>query len=113
MPSPKTGTVVSDPAKAIGDLAGSNDYREKLGVVRIAIGQLGYTEQQLAENIKAFMQGLKRNLHQLSFQTEKGIDEVVLSTTHGPGFSLTGDIKVVKEELRGEKPSEDVAAASA
>lgn len=98
MPSPKTGTVVKDPAAAIKELTGKNDYRERLGVVRVAIGQIGFTEEQLATNIKAFMTALKKDLHALSYQADKGISEVVLSSTFGPGFSLTGDLRPMAEK---------------
>lgn len=92
MPSTKMGTVVKNPASAISDLVGKASYRERLGVVRMAIGQLAFTEEQLKENIKAFMSHLKKNIANVS-QVSKSVAEVVLSSTHSPGFSLNGLIK--------------------
>ena len=93
MPSPKTGTVVANPAAVIDELTAKSDYRERLGVIRAAIGQLGFTEQQLAKNIRAFMDSVKREIAIVQGQTEKYIVEVVLSSTRGPGFILDGRIE--------------------
>lgn len=101
MPSVKMGTVVKDPAAAISDLTGKSEFKERLGVVRLPIGQLGFTEEQLAGNIKAFMAVLKKELKRLSYQSEKSIYEVVLSTTRGPGLSLNGDLRPA-EEVKAE-----------
>jgi large subunit ribosomal protein L1 len=92
MPSPKLGTVVKNPVAAIRDLVGKTDYRERQGVVRLAIGQLGFTEAQLAGNIKMFLSYLKRDLVALPNVT-KSIYEVVLSSTNASGFSLNGQIE--------------------
>lgn len=92
MPSVKLGTVVKNPASAISDLVGKASYRERLGVVRMAIGQLAFTEKQLQDNIKAFMGQLKRDIAKVS-QVSKSISEVVLSSTHSAGFSLSGRIE--------------------
>lgn len=92
MPSPKLGTVVKDPTSAMRDLVGKTDYRERDGVVRLAIGQLGFTEAQLGANIKTFMAQLKKELAALPNVT-KSIYEVVLSSTHASGFSLDGRIE--------------------
>ncbi|RPA93653.1 ribosomal protein L1 [Choiromyces venosus 120613-1] len=91
MPSPKLGTVVKNTGAAIRDLVGKSDYKERMGVVRLAIGQLRFTEQQLAENIKTFMGHLKADIANLENVT-KSIHEVVLSSTHSSGFSLSGAI---------------------
>ncbi|KAH0613961.1 uncharacterized protein H6S33_005847 [Morchella sextelata] len=95
MPSAKMGTVVKSPTAAISELVGKASYRERLGVVRMPIGQLAFTEQQLQENIKAFMVQLKKDIAGVT-QVSKSIAEVVLSSTHGPGFSLSGEITPAK-----------------
>jgi len=92
MPSPKLGTVVKNTSAAIRELVGKADYKERMGVVRVAIGQLRFTEAQLAENIKAFMSHLKKDIAALENVT-KSIHEVVLSSTHSSGFSLNGQIE--------------------
>ncbi|RPA73505.1 ribosomal protein L1 [Ascobolus immersus RN42] len=101
MPNVKMGTIVKDPAAAISDLTGKSEFKERLGVVRLPIGQLGFSEEQLAANIKAFMAVLKKELKRLSYQSEKSVYEVVLSSTHGPGLSLNGDLRPA-EEVKAE-----------
>lgn len=91
MPSAKLGTVVKSPTAEIHDLVGKASYRERLGVVRMPIGQLAFTERQLQENIKTFMTQLKKDIAAIT-QVSKSISEVVLSSTNGPGFSLSGEI---------------------
>lgn len=90
MPSAKTGTVVKDPATAVREMIGSAEYRERLGVVRIGIGQLGFTPEEIQRNIRTFMESLKKDIAVLSEKISKEIAEVVLSSTHGPGLSLNG-----------------------
>lgn len=92
MPSHKRGTVVKNIGASIRDLVGKADYKERMGVVRVAIGQLRFTEAQLAENIKAFMSHLRKDIAALDNVT-KSIHEVVLSSTHSSGFSLNGQIE--------------------
>lgn len=77
MPSAKTGTVVKDVANSVKDMVGGSEYREKLGVIRLAIGQLGFTPEQMQQNIKEFMGSLKRDLAGLSDKISKEIHEVV------------------------------------
>ena len=103
MPNPKFGTVVMNPASAIKEMTGKSDYRERLGVIRMAVGQLGFTEEELAKNITAFMGAVKTDIGQLANKTEKAIAEVVLSTTHGPGLSLNGDVKPVVEVVKEQQ----------
>ncbi|KAL8390359.1 hypothetical protein RB595_009445 [Gaeumannomyces hyphopodioides] len=90
MPSAKTGTIAKDVKSMMREMIGASDYKEKEGVVRMAIGKLSFTPEMLAENIKAFIAQLKKDMSALEEQTDKGIDEIVLSATHSPGFSLSG-----------------------
>ncbi|KAL1593833.1 hypothetical protein SLS60_010566 [Paraconiothyrium brasiliense] len=107
MPSTKTGTVVSS-VGAIGttvrNMVGGSEYRERDAVVRLAIGQLGFTPEALQTNIKAFMESVKKDIARLVGPT-KEIHEVVLSSTNSPGFTLTGEFKgansVAPRELSG------------
>ena len=80
MPSSKTGTVVKDVAGSVRDMVGASEYRERLGVVRMAVGQLGFTPEEMQRNIRMFMSGLKRDLAQLSDRISKEIHEVVSQT---------------------------------
>jgi len=99
MPSAKTGTVVKDPASVVKELVGGSEYRERLGVVRLAIGQLGFTPEELQRNVKAFMDAVKKDMAQLSDKISKEVAEVVLSSTHAPGFSLNGTFRSVNSSI--------------
>jgi large subunit ribosomal protein L1 len=102
MPNPKTRTITSDVKATMQDLMGSDEYRERQGVVRMAIGQLGFTPQMLSENIKAMMSVVKEDISNIDETQPKALDEVVLSTTHGPGFSLDGTFSPKDESLKPE-----------
>lgn len=109
MPSAKTGTVVKDVAASVKDMVGASEYRERMGVVRMAVGQLGYTPEELQRNIRAFVEQVRKDIAGLSDRIAKDIHEVVsltrrlvnglltvtqvLSSTNGPGLSLNGDFK--------------------
>jgi large subunit ribosomal protein L1 len=93
MPSAKMGTVVKDVTASVRDLTGGSEYRERMGVVRLAIGQLMFTPEQLQKNIKAFVDNLKKDISAMSDRMNKELHEVVLSSTNAPGFSLNGDFK--------------------
>ena len=77
MPSAKMGTVVKDVGGFVSGMVGGSEYRERLGVIRMAVGQLGFTPEEMQRNIKAFMDGLKKDLAQLSDRISKEIHEVV------------------------------------
>lgn len=102
MPSHKTKTIVSDVVKAIRDTAGKADYRERQGVVRLAIGQLGHTPEQIKANLEVFMKQLKSECADLSDDVPKEVHEVTLSTTHGPGLSLNGKLRNLDEKTTPE-----------
>ncbi|KAL8757508.1 MAG: hypothetical protein Q9184_004188 [Pyrenodesmia sp. 2 TL-2023] len=93
MPSAKFGTIVKDVKSSVKGLVGGSEYRERNGVLRMAIGQLGFTPEQLQANIKTFMTEIKKDIGALSDRVNKDIHEVVLSSTHAPGFSLNGDFR--------------------
>lgn len=104
MPSAKTGTVVKDVGTSVREMVGASEYRERLGVVRLAIGQLGFTPEEMQRNIRAFVDGVKRDLAGLSDRISKEIHEVVLSSTNGPGMSLNGELRGP-----GSVPTRDVS----
>ncbi|XPT03659.1 hypothetical protein M3J09_012747 [Ascochyta lentis] len=93
MPSTKAGTVVSNIGPAVRNMVGASEYRERLAVIRIAVGQLSFTPTELQENIKAFTDALKRDISQLKDRVSKEFHEVVLSSTNAPGFTLNGEFK--------------------
>ena len=77
MPSPKLGTVVDDVGRAIKIMQGGSMYRERQGVVRMAVGQLGFTPTQLRENLKYFVGQIKKDAETLNDQVTKEIEEIV------------------------------------
>ncbi|KAI9885154.1 MAG: hypothetical protein M1823_003041 [Watsoniomyces obsoletus] len=93
MPSAKLGTVVKDVGATVKDMVGGSEYRERLGVVRMAIGQLGFSPEEMQRNIRLFMEQIKRDIAQMSDRASKEIHEVVLSSTNSPGFSLSGEFR--------------------
>lgn len=76
MPSAKLGTVVDNIAKTVRNMRGGTSYRERMGVVRVAIGQLGFSPEQLKQNIVAFISQLKKDASMLD-DTSKDVLEVV------------------------------------
>jgi large subunit ribosomal protein L1 len=56
MPNPKVGTVTMDVAAAVeAAKGGAVEFRvEKAGIVHAGVGKASFSEQALAENIRAF-----------------------------------------------------------
>jgi large subunit ribosomal protein L1 len=98
MPSVKLGTVVKDPSLLVRDFTSGAEYRERVGVVRLAVGQLGFAPEQLAQNIKTVIESVKKDMANISDKANKEIAEVVLSSTNGPGFILSGDFRDPKSD---------------
>ena len=88
MPNPKTGTVTTDVVKAINDVkAGRVEYRtDSFGNVHGIIGKASFTEEQLAENLDAFM----ATIIKAKPATVKGdyIKNIAITTTMGPGIKI-------------------------
>ncbi|KAJ5182942.1 hypothetical protein N7492_000558 [Penicillium capsulatum] len=93
MPSVKTGTVVEDVASRVEMLRGGTVYRERDAVIRLPIGQLAFSPEQLRDNLRTTIEHVKKDAAGLNDRINKEIYEVVLSSTHGPGFSLNGEFK--------------------
>lgn len=77
MPSVKQGTVIDDIVRAVKGLVGGSEYREKLGVIRLAIGQLAFSPEELQQNIKALMTNVNKDAGRMSDKIAKEIHEVV------------------------------------
>ncbi|KAH6641078.1 ribosomal protein L1-like protein [Chaetomium tenue] len=103
MPSQKTKTITTDLKSTVQELIGADEYRERSGVVRLAVGQMGFTPQMLSDNIKALLSLLKADINEVDDSYTKALDEVVLSSTNGPGFSLNG---MFKSDDEGVKPED-------
>ncbi|KJZ74523.1 hypothetical protein HIM_06119 [Hirsutella minnesotensis 3608] len=99
MPSKRMKTITNDVAKTIKDSAGSTDYRERLGVIRLAIGQIGHTPDQLKANIQTVLARVKSECAELSEEVSKEVHDVILSTTNGPGLSLNGKVAEGEESV--------------
>jgi len=89
MPSPKTGTVTFDVAKAVGDITkGKVDYRvDKLGNVHVTVGRLSFTDEQLTENAAAVIEAVVRARPAAA----KGqyLRRLTISSTMGPGIRVS------------------------
>ena len=61
MPSPRSGTVTTDITAGVREFkAGKIEFRnDKGGNVAVAVGKLDFTEEQLVENINAFLNHLR------------------------------------------------------
>ena len=90
MPSAKTKTIIKDVAKAIRDSAGSTEYRERDGCIRMAVAQLGHSGEQVKSNVKAVMDKIKKDCADISDVSSKDVHEVILSSTYGPALTLDG-----------------------
>jgi large subunit ribosomal protein L1 len=88
MPNPKTGTVTQDTAKAVNDIKGGKiEFRvDKHANVHFVAGKASFTEEQLAENIKAALDEIVRS--KPSSSKGRYITKGSVSTTFGPGIPL-------------------------
>ena len=88
MPNPKTGTVTLDVVKAINEVkAGRVEYRtDSFGNVHGVIGKVSFTEEQLLDNLNAFMATILK----VKPSTVKGdyIKNIAITTTMGPGIKI-------------------------
>ncbi|TBN55500.1 50S ribosomal protein L1 [Glaciihabitans arcticus] len=88
MPNPKTGTVTMDTAKAVSDIKGGKiEFRvDKHSNVHFVAGKASFTEEQLADNIKAALDEIVRS--KPSSSKGRYITKGTVSTTFGPGIPL-------------------------
>jgi large subunit ribosomal protein L1 len=95
MPNPKLGTVTMDVARAVTDAKGGQvEFRvEKAGIVHAGIGKASFSEADLSENFRAFMDAIVKA--RPSGAKGKFVKKVSVSSTMGPG------VKVDLEEIAG------------
>jgi large subunit ribosomal protein L1 len=88
MPNPKLGTVTADVEKAVKEVKGGQvEFRtEKTGIVHAGIGKASFSEQQIAENVKAFFDAINKAKPAGAKGTY--VKKVSLSSTMGPGLKL-------------------------
>lgn len=88
MPNPKLGTVTFELAKAVEEIkAGKAEFRtEKNGIVHSSIGKASFSQEQLVENLTAFLETLVK----LKPAASKGryFKSIVISSTMGPGVKI-------------------------
>ena len=88
MPNPKTGTVTTDVAKAVGEFKGGKvEYRtDRYGNVHVRIGKASFSEADLESNLRAVLDELQR----VKPAAAKGryMKKISLSTTMGPGVKV-------------------------
>jgi large subunit ribosomal protein L1 len=88
MPNPKSGTVTTDIAKAVGELqAGKIEYRmDKQSGIKAPVGKLSFEEKALVENIQAFVKAVMGSSPKL--QKIQNWKSIAISSTMGPGLIL-------------------------
>jgi large subunit ribosomal protein L1 len=88
MPNPKVGTVTMDVAGAVqGAKGGAVEFRvEKAGIVQAGVGKASFTQDQLAGNVKAFVDAVLKARP----QGQKGtfVKKLSLSSSQGPGVKV-------------------------
>ena len=88
MPNPKSETVTKDVKTAVKNAkAGQIRYKsDKQGIIHTRIGQVGYSEEQVRDNVEAFLSDLKK----AKPPSSKGvfISKVSISSTLGKGFDI-------------------------
>jgi large subunit ribosomal protein L1 len=88
MPNPKLGTVTMDVSKAVNDAkSGQVEFRvEKAGIVHARIGKASFSEADLGENFRAFMDAIIKN--KPSGAKGKFVKKLSLSSSMGPGVKV-------------------------
>ncbi len=88
MPNPKVGTVTMDVKKAVADAkGGAGEFRvEKAGIVQAGIGKASFSETQIRENAKAFLDAVAKAKPSGAKGTY--VRKVALSSTMGPGVRI-------------------------
>lgn len=93
MPNPKLGSVTNDVAAAIGAAkSGEVQYRvEKLGIVHAGIGKASFSEDQVRENLEAFLDAVLKS--KPSGVKGTYVKKLALTSTMGPGVRFEmGDL---------------------
>ena len=88
MPNPKVGTVTPDVTSAIKDAkGGAVEFRvEKAGIIHAGVGKASFSEEALAENIRAFADAVQK----AKPSGAKGtfLKRVSVASTQGPGVKI-------------------------
>ena len=88
MPNPKVGTVTMDVTAAVkASKGGAVEFRvEKAGIIQGSVGKASFGEDQLAQNIRAFVDAVAKAKPAGSKGTY--LQRAAISSTMGPGVKL-------------------------
>ena len=88
MPNPQVGTVTMDVTAAIkAAKGGAVEFRvEKAGIVQAGVGKASFSEEQIAGNIKAFVDAVIKAKPSASKGTY--VKKLSISSSMGPGLKL-------------------------
>ena len=88
MPNPKTGTVTTDVAKAVGEFKGGKvEYRtDRYGNVHVLIGKVSFSPEALEANFRTVLDEIQR----VKPASSKGryLKKISVSSTLGPGIKV-------------------------
>ena len=88
MPNPKLGTVTADVAGAVAAVKGGQvEFRvEKAGILHAGVGKASFSEEQIAENLRAFIDAVVK----AKPSGAKGVylRRIALSSTMGAGVRI-------------------------
>lgn len=98
MPNPRLGTVTPNVAEAVSAAKGGQvEFRaEKAGIVHAGVGKVSFTEEALADNVRAFVGAITRG--KPSGVRGTYIKKVSISSSMGPGVRV--ELSGLAEEPR-------------
>lgn len=88
MPNPRVGTVTADVAQAVASAkGGAVEFRvEKAGVVHAGVGKASFTEEQIEQNVRAFIGAVMKAKPEGAKGTY--MKKIAMSSTMGPGVHI-------------------------
>jgi large subunit ribosomal protein L1 len=88
MPNPKVGTVTMDVAGAVkAAKGGAVEFRvEKAGIIQAGIGKASFSDEQITQNIRAFVDAVVKAKPAAAKGTY--VKKVSISSSMGPGLKL-------------------------
>ena len=88
MPNPKTGTVTTDPGRAVGEFKGGKvEYRtDRYGNVHVRIGNASFDAAALEANFRAVLDEVQRA--KPAAAKGKYLRKISISSTMGPGVKV-------------------------
>ncbi|CAJ2506551.1 Uu.00g006810.m01.CDS01 [Anthostomella pinea] len=99
MPSLKTNSITKSVKSLMHEMVGAENYREKIGAIRMPIGNIQFSPKMLTENVKAMVGSVKDNIVVMEDRVKKDLIEVVLTSSNGPGFPLSGGFSPTDDKV--------------